>query len=110
MMGLASRKAGNDAPRDESYHAMDCAVAAELMDALAVCAMDQLRDVREIIRRNEGSSEWIADVESFDIVVVLMETVRTQTRVIQNASAAIQHLRHVAHRERAADRGGKTAA
>lgn len=108
-MGQAARKTAGGVTMTESLHAGDCAVAAELMDALAVCAMDQLKSVQDLIRE-DGRAVWIANVETFDVVTVLMETVRTQARVIQDASEAIQHLQHATYRERVADRGGEAAA
>lgn len=109
-MGQAAKKTVGSVTMSESLHAGDCAVAAELMDALAACALDQLRELREMMRRKEGSVTYFADIETFDIVSVLIDTVRTQARVVQEASEAIQNLQSASYRQRRADRGGETEA
>lgn len=92
-------------------HAGDCSVAAELMNALAVCGLDQLRELREMMRRGEASSDFFANIETFDIVEVLLATIQTQALAVAKASEAIQRFESgTRRRKRAADRGEASAA
>ena len=96
-MAQHAKITGDGRPLDETMHAADCGCAAELMDALAVCAADQLRELREVMQTEGGRAETFAGFETFDIVAVLMEAVRTQARIVQTASDAIQHLQMAAY-------------